>query len=95
MLDSLAKDNLLKVLERVAPEALVPSFIANLQQVADEISSVQKAMKCEKRQRAATERGSFPGHHPPRIHYFERLGSNTDFASKWVIQCAQQINQQA
>jgi hypothetical protein len=44
MLDSLAKDDLLKVLEKVAPKALAPSFMANLQNVADEIIGVQKAM---------------------------------------------------
>jgi hypothetical protein len=44
MLDSLAKDDLLKVLEKVVPGALVPGFMANLQKVADEISAVEKAI---------------------------------------------------
>jgi hypothetical protein len=44
ILDSLAKDDLLKVLEKVAPKALAPSFMVNLQNVADEISGVQKAI---------------------------------------------------
>ena len=45
ILDSLAKDDLLKILEKVGPEALVPSFLANLQKVAVEINAVEQAMK--------------------------------------------------
>jgi hypothetical protein len=60
MLDSLAKDNLLKVLERMAPEALVPNFIANLQKVADEVSSAQKGIECKKRQRLRQNENHFP-----------------------------------
>jgi hypothetical protein len=45
ILDSLAKDDLLKVLEKVGPESLVPSILANLQKVAIEINGVEQAME--------------------------------------------------
>ena len=38
---------------------------------------------------------SFPSEHPSLVHNFERFGTHADLPSKWIIQCAQQINQQA
>lgn len=45
MLDSLSKEDLLKVLEKIAPNALAPQLTTNLQAVSDEIAAVQKTLK--------------------------------------------------
>ena len=38
---------------------------------------------------------SFSGQHSPLVHNFERLGAHTDLSPEWIIQGAQQVNQQA
>lgn len=54
MLDSLSKDDLLKVLARIAPETLVPGFVQRVQNVCDQVTVVKNAL-------AALKTADLPG----------------------------------
>jgi hypothetical protein len=54
MLDSLSREDLLKVLARIAPTTFVPSFLTNVQKVCDQITEIKKVL-------AALDTAAWPG----------------------------------
>jgi hypothetical protein len=54
MLDSLSREDLLKVLARIAPETLVPGFLAKVQNVCNQVTAVKNAV-------AALKTADLPG----------------------------------